>query len=221
MEIYPCSNYRKPTSTLTPFTLVLDIDETLVRTFDDLDDLKSSKIFRSSSFYPVRSQLYLLSFDDDEDDEKLWGIKRPYLNEFLEFAFTYFKNVVVWSAGQEDYVHEMCKHIFKNFPCPDLIMTRKHCDYNEKDNSLFKPLTKLYQLLPDANQSYTIMIDDRDDVMSKNLNNGIVIPPYTPSLQNLSSIQKDDNLLKLINWFSSQHIMTSQDLQNLNKNNIF
>lgn len=222
MDIYYCSNKKKPKNTITDNTLVLDVDETLVRTFENLELLKKSKILKSSKYYPIRSQVYILNLEDDEeeDDEgKLWGLFRPHLSEFLDFAFKYFKNVCVWSAGSSDYVHEVCRHIFANHPCPDIIFTRNDCD--TKSGNLFKPLTKLYDVLPSADQYKTIMIDDRDDVMSINMKNGVVIPPYNPDLTKINSMKDDDNLLKIIDWLQQKNVVNSNDIRSLNKNSIF
>jgi TFIIF-interacting CTD phosphatase-like protein len=222
MDIYYCSNKKKPKNTITDYTLVLDIDETLVRTFENLNLLKTSRILKSPTYYPVRSQVYILNLEDDEEDadeEKLWGLFRPHLSTFLDFAFNYFKNVCVWSAGSADYVHEVCRHIFTNHPCPDVIFTRNDCD--NKNGNLFKPLTKLYDILPTANQYTTVMIDDRDDVMSINLKNGIVIPPYNPILDKINTMKDDDSLLKIIDWFQQNNVVKANDIRSLNKNSIF
>lgn len=214
--IYQCDINSKPKQSLTNKTLVLDIDETLVRTWDSFSDLKKSKIFSDPSYYPVRNQVYILNFDDDEDDEKLWGLKRPMLYDFLKFAFQYFKNVCIWSAGTEEYVNEIVKHIFHQLPCPDLIMHRKHCDMDQ--DYVSKPLDKLYDLLPSASPQTTIMIDDRDDVMELNPDNGILIPSYQPSLKQIYSITKEDSLGKIKDWLLSPQVIKSIDIRNIPKN---
>jgi TFIIF-interacting CTD phosphatase-like protein len=185
MEIYNDIKRHKVKKTKTPFTLVLDLDETLVRTYENLMNLRKSKILKNPEFYPIRSQLYVLTLEDDDDENKLWGFRRPYLRDFLQFASEYFENVCVWSAGTSDYVYEVCNHIFEDYK-PDLILTRDHCEMI--DDVPYKPLKKLYEMLPKANEKNTIMIDDRDDVMKLNPNNGIIIPSYTPNTKNIKTI---------------------------------
>jgi hypothetical protein len=218
MEIYNNIKRQKRKTSKTPFTLVLDLDETLVRTYEDIMKLRKSKILKDPQFYPIRSQLYILTLDDDEDDSRLWGFRRPFLKEFLLYASEYFQNVCVWSAGTADYVHEVCNHIFEDYK-PDLIMTRDNCEII--DDVPYKPLKKLYELIPSANEKNTIMIDDRDDVMKLNPNNGIMIPSYTPKTNDIDSISSDNNLIKIIHWLNNKNVMISNDVTKLNKDRIF
>jgi hypothetical protein len=173
---------------------------------------------KNPNFYPLRSQLYVLTLDDDDDENKLWGFRRPFLRDFLQFASDYFQHICVWSAGTSDYVHEICNHIFEDYQ-PDLILTRDDCEV--VDGVPYKPLTKLYEKLPKANEKSTIMIDDRDDVMKFNPNNGIIIPSYTPSHKNLNSIKEDNNLEKVMNWLNNKNVIGCSDISKITKDQIF
>jgi TFIIF-interacting CTD phosphatase-like protein len=214
--IYQCFSNARPSLPETDKTLVLDIDETLVRTWEDFDKLKSSKILSSPEFYPIRKQIYMLDLGEGEEEDKLWGFKRPKLDEFLSFASEYFAHICVWSAGTKEYVEAVCEQIFHKHRCPDIILTRDACVHDEEKN-LFKPLEKFYELFPHASPETTIMIDDRDDVMSKNPDNGIVIPPYEPSIKKVATISTDDALDKVMNWLSREDVAYAEDIRLVDK----
>lgn len=91
---------RKETrAALSSHYLVLDLDETLVHTFDNFE-----------SFYKIKEslspQLKRRLYSFRLDGEFYWGIKRPYLDEFLKFSNNYFTKVGVWSAGVKENVEK-------------------------------------------------------------------------------------------------------------------
>jgi hypothetical protein len=230
MTIYQCWK-RTNEDSLTDLNLVLDIDDTLVQTFDDIKSLYKCPIMKNSKYYPVRKRVYILKFDslaDDEDeqeetseDEMVWGVKRPHIDQFLEFANQYFRNIVIWSAGTYEYVHAIVKNLFKNMPCPTRIFTRNDCAQSD-EYGYEKPLEKVYKAIPEMNSYNTILIDDRQEVFSrKDPENGIIIPPFSPDVEDLSSLLNDTCFLDLKEWFMQPEVMESTDVRELDKTNIF
>ena len=72
------------------------------------------------------------------------------------------------------------------------------------------------------NEKNTFHIDDRDDTYSSNPDNGVLIPEFYCDME-VKSIanHKDNNLLKLIAWFSLPEVKKSKDIRNLDKTKIF
>jgi hypothetical protein len=226
MAIYQC--WKRPsTQSLTELNLVLDIDDTLVQTFDDIDQLYKCPIMKNPKFYPVRKRVYLLKFDNEEgsveeEEDMVWGVKRPYIEDFLIFASEYFKNVVVWSAGTYEYVHAIVKNLFKNVDsCPVKVFTRNDCVRSE-EYGYEKPLEKIYEVIPEMNPYNTILIDDRQEVFSrKDPENGIIIPPFSPDINDIDALTKDTCFLDLKKWFMQPEVMDSYDIREIYKKNIF
>lgn len=226
MAIYQCWKRTNPDS-LTELNLVLDIDDTLVQTFDDIDSLYKCPIMKNPKFYPVRKRVYILKFQndepevDEEEEEMIWGVKRPHIDEFLNFANQYFRNIVIWSAGTYEYVHAIVKHIFKQVPCPNGVFTRNDCTQSE-EYGYEKPLEKIYQAIPEMNPRNTILIDDRQEVfVRKDPNNGIIIPPFSPDVEDYDSLTSDASFLYLKDWLMKPEVRETRDIRKINKQNIF
>jgi len=206
-----------PKKALTKHTIILDIDETLVHTEEEMESLEEMNILSNSE---LNNEVYIISLDDGATE--MWGTKRPHLDDFLLFCFTYFDNVCVWSAGQKDYVHTMVDMLFAPFQKPDIVFTFNDCVQNIDENWV-KPLDKFYTH-PSAkgkiHSHSTFIIDDRDYTFERNEQNGILIPPYSPnSIEEIQ--QEDDHLLRLRKWFLHPEIRFSQDIRSLGKTEIF
>jgi TFIIF-interacting CTD phosphatase-like protein len=225
--------YMSPLDETQPLTdkwLVLDMDETLIHTFSEGDEqsLEESKIMTNPSFLPIRKRVYNVVLDDAPDkkgnDERLtvWGLKRPHLDEFLEFAFDYFQGVCVWSAGLAEYVRPVCDNLFQEIQSPALIYSQNKCQ-KHPEGFFEKPLELMIKdpiISPYMTLKNTFIIDDRATAYSHcNPNNGIQIPPYSPKSNELR--MNDTYLLDLIRWFQTSKVINSQDVRNLDKSNIF
>lgn len=227
MAIYQCWKKTNPNS-LTDLNLVLDIDDTMVQTFDEIDSLYKCPIMKNPKFYPVRKRVYILKFDSENDEDMeegeedmIWGVKRPHIDEFLEFASEYFRNIVIWSAGTYEYVHVIVKNLFKSFPCPTKVFTRNDCAHSD-EYGYEKPLEKIYEVIPEMNSKNTLLIDDRQEVFIRNdPQNGIVIPPFTPDVEDYNSLVYDTAFLVLKDWFMTPQVMESSDIRKINKQHIF
>ena len=185
--------------------VVLDIDETCVHTSDSPEPSETSD--------KVRPRYYRFTLGSSV----FWGVTRPHLDMFIRFCFDRFNNVIVWSAGQYDYVHQMVKTIFVDRP-PNLILTREDC--TSKGGLLTKPLSKVYSRVDGANETNTLIVDDRETVYSlDNPDNGINIPAYSPSPMELE--MDDRAFLQLMRYMMLPEVVQSTDVRTLDKSKIF
>lgn len=229
-RLYP-NQSRKP---LTDKIVILDVDETLVHTYQNFNKWMELKIMTDPKKIDLRSRCYVINLENDKSigyQEHMWGVKRPHLEEFLKFCFNYFKYVIVWSAGTYDYVHSIVDDIFKDTYRPHAILTRVDCA--GPLNNLEKPFWKLISIVPELKQylrteglesdniKNMFIIDDRLRSFNRNPNNGILIPVYEPDTT-VDGIRKDDLALpQIMNWLMRPDIMQVDDVRRLNKGNIF
>jgi TFIIF-interacting CTD phosphatase-like protein len=106
---------------------------------------------------------------------------RPGLQEFLAFLFKTFDSVSIWTAGTQKYASSVISRLFPEYADSFMfIWSREHTDAREGTH--FKPLEKMYAS-PTAqycgmNETNTLMIDDRDDILRDNPGNGLIIPAW-------------------------------------------
>ncbi len=198
--------------------LILDIDETLVSTFDPVDTryLLTSGLPRDTSRFDVRHRLYTINV---KGYAPLWGIKRYELDEFIAFCNKYFAMVNVWSAGSYDYVHAMCDIIFEGLKRPTIIYTNEDCD--KANGYIYKPLVKMLQdprnkgLMTHRN---TLILDDKAYTFSKNIGNGILVPAYQPRITADELAYPDTALSIFKDWLLQPYIIGTPDVTTIVKN---
>lgn len=178
--------------------LVLDLDETLIHTFN-LDDINNSK----KSFRYLKKPKY-------KDVKNNLGIYiRPYLIQFLNWAINIF-NICLFTASDKTYANSILEiiDIKKYFK---LVLTREHCininnKYYIKDLSLF------------PNIENVIIVDNLCISFSKNLSNGIHIESFIndnndEELKDLISYLENILLLSEFNYL----VNNNNKLININK----
>lgn len=213
----------------TKHCIVLDLDETLVHTFDRISNEQAEEIRRDPEYIKVRDRFYLIDISDpftrkgEGHHLYMWGMLRPHLKEFLNFCFSYFQVVAIWTAGTKPYakeiVSELSKHTIRE---PHIVYSKNECvDSSGRCSS--KNLAKMIsECNSSMNLSNTFMIDDIIDNFDHNPNNGVLIPPYRVSPTKVSILNdNDDNLMKLMNWFKREDVMNSKDIRELDKSTIF
>lgn len=207
-------------------TLVLDLDETLIHSLPDTQVLgiySNPELFKK--FHPIGKPQLCFSTEVDLDGKivKVWGLKRPGLEEFLKFAQKYFDNIIIWSAGECRYVNNICRQIFdvEGLKMPKAIWTRNECIPLDTQTGYHKPLSllsRLENLGIDLNN--TIIVDDRPHTFKNNPNNGVLIPPYNPGIDIAQMTDRSDKcLFDLIKWLTN--IKSTENLTILNKSQIF
>lgn len=213
-------------SSLTSKTLVLDLDECLIETFktyNDISYLQMMSLYHSMD----RSRFYRFDIYDPEQpkgiglSETYWGIKRPYLDTFLSFAFRYFKNVVIWSAAQKNYVEQLVKNLFRDHPRPVKILTRDDVTHVDRaTHNYHKPISTILKTDLMVHQDDIVFIDDKADNFRDNPHNGIVIPRFDPKFE--AAVEKEDiKLLQIMQWLMLPEVMTTKDFRQTNKSKIF
>ena len=222
-------SFHSPLS-LTDHTIVLDLDETLVHSCEDMSEYTKLNVEHNPELRELSqsNRFYHISLLDDDKNPSsqrsdLWGITRPHLRQFLTFCFNYFDQVCIWSAGQTNYVETLIKLLLKDIQSPAVIYTNTKC-MPRGDGSLQKPLLKLIDENPHLNLSleHTFMLDDRRTVFSDcNPSNGILIPVYDPA-PDPTSLKSDDRCFQqLIRWLMLPEVIMADDIRMLDKSCIF
>lgn len=167
--------------------VVLDVDNTLVHTNVKIKKQLVDIIMENDNYYYLRRRIYTVK----KSDNIYYGVKRPYLEDFIDFCFSNFQYVCIWSAADRDYVHDMTKIIFCRSALPHIVLYGEHTTY--VDGYPVKDLTVISNLL-NINLKDIVVIDDTMSTFSKNPKNAILIHKYNVD-NNIESIQKNDDCL--------------------------
>jgi TFIIF-interacting CTD phosphatase-like protein len=191
------------------YNLVLDIDETLIKSDISIgSDISFVTEFSKHSKPDITKQVfYIWEFDDYKHLRKIFVLKRPYLEDFLSFCRKYF-NVYFWSAGKTLYVRQILDNIL-TFQ-PKGVFTRDHIIEAEVPYPR-KPLLFLQKKTGNKiNLTNTIHIDDLDLTFSYNKDNGLLIPPFLGS--------PDDTCLLILMKFLEKVKDMDVDVRKIDKN---
>lgn len=240
--LFAYSDENSPRHTLGPKTLILDLDETLIHSYEDPHFLESYGIYTTPEiyrkFHPTGSSpiAYSMFLDLPSGNSRIWGLYRPYMYEFLSFAKEYFDNILVWSAGLQSYVEEISQRIFldSGMSSPKLIWSRNKC-YNYQ-GYYHKPISELIsdistrpfsQLKIEAKS--TLILDDKTYTFMQNPDNGVLIPIFYPGKDRSNKIpllqdlldRSDNALVQFMNWLKRSEVRNCEDIRILNKTKIF
>lgn len=211
-----------------PRNIVFDLDSTLINSYEEKDARKrygTLKLF--SENHSLRKKIY--SFElGSKQKQFVWGVFRPHYNELIEYCFRNFDNVLVWSAGYEEYVDQICTAIFgKRKNKIPVILSREYCT-NEK-GMVVKKLDHLFEDYSHLgiSRTNTIIIDDNSETFKYNKENAFHITAFqfpflaqdlVEELKNL----KDDHLLKLLSYFEeNSDFWESDDVREVHPGRIF
>jgi carboxy-terminal domain RNA polymerase II polypeptide A small phosphatase len=155
--------------------LILDIDETLIHA-------TSKEI--SNINYDFKVFNYFV-------------YKRPFLNEFLDYAFNNFK-VAFWSSASDDYVEKIVHHIIDDKFNPEFVWGRKRCtpirndlvdEYGYFNNNGFIYYLFTKQLKKIKKRGFrlerTLIIDDTPSKITNSYGNAVYIDEFTGNLQDV------------------------------------
>ena len=163
--------------------LILDLDETLIHTenvpyeYTDQYDYDFKFNGRGKSLFYTK--------------------KRPYLEQFLDYAFENF-DVAIWTAAGEDYAKEIIRNIGILESSLNFFYTKDKCtiklslDYS--DYYGVKNLNKLKKGGYDLDR--VLIVDDIRETAVNNYGNLILIKPFTDNTD-------DTELLKLISYLQT------------------
>jgi TFIIF-interacting CTD phosphatase-like protein len=237
--------FHSPRSRYTgkgPKTLILDLDETLIHSWENSRFIDTYKIYTDPTiyrrFHPLGTPqiAYSMLLDMNGSLNRIWGLHRPYLYEFLSFAGQYFDNIIVWSAGIRPYVDEITKQIFleSGLQPPKIVWSRNKC--SNYQGLYHKPISEINAEL--ATRPYetftidpksTLILDDKQHTFMENPQNGILIRPYHPgknrpekfpTMEDLLD-RSDKDLLQFMRWLERPEVRNAEDVRSLDKTNIF
>lgn len=132
------------------YSLVLDLDETLVSFQNNFSNYKINHFLKTSN-----TRLIL----------------RPGLNEFLKKMKQYYE-LILFSSGTSDYVDPIVNFIEKNEKYFEFVLYRQHISFDEK-GEYFKNLHLLNRDIKNI-----LIIDDKENNFKYHKANGICIKPF-------------------------------------------
>lgn len=202
---------------LTNKTVVLDIDETLLCTHDfegfqlrRLQNLTTEEL-------PVAERLLTVN----EERGIFFSAKRPHLEHFLDFCFEYFHKVIIWSAGEFNYVHTMVRKIFPFRQRPHLVLTRDDLPKDTRGEiRQCKPLEIIYRKNKLFKPETTLIVDNLERNFDQNRRNGILIPDFEYDFLDVEQLD-DEYLAVLEGWLLQPEVIHTNDVRRLDLSTVF
>ena len=189
--------------------IVIDMDETLIHSYlEELDqdgdknyslaiDMLSDRNFNS------KDMLYWVQGDID-----VVGVFRPGVHEFLQYCSENFDYVVIWSAGEKEYVKSVIDHLYIYIDKPDIVWARNMCKVETKylGDKKYKMYTKPLQKVADKlniDKDSIIFVDDRLDYVEDGDGlNHFHIKPFKPEPSEIDDLN-DIELNKIMDELNS------------------
>lgn len=204
--------------------IILDMDETLLHTFSNL---KSNDVLDliTDAQQDIADRVYACHVPDLDMrpgsgvNRFVAGISRPGFEDFMRFCYEHFTNVIVWSAGTNNYVNCVLEEVCADVGLPNLILTREDCvrvrDHYEK------PIEVLSDICPSLgiSLSTTLIVDDRKASFFSNPDNGVRITPFLPEpgeSEKTLAFRFDDALNRLSTWIERE-ILPCTDVRKVEK----
>jgi TFIIF-interacting CTD phosphatase-like protein len=105
--------------------------------------------------------------------------ERPGVQEFLDFLFSKF-NVSVWTAASKDYALFVIEKVILQKPGRklDYICFSYHCDLSKEKTGCLKQLNNQFYHYAQYNPKNTIIIDDNNNVLTKQIGGVFPIKPF-------------------------------------------
>lgn len=223
-------------------TLILDLDETLVHSYENAHFLETYGIYSDPTvyrkFHPVGSPqiAYSMLLDVNGSQNRIWGLHRPYLYEFLSFCSDYFDNILVWSAAIDIYVKEITRQIFleAGLRPPRLSWSRDKCSnyrglYHKPISDIDAELKNRPYVTFTIDPKKTLILDDKHHTFMMNLDNGVLVPCFHPGKNRPDKIptlddlldRSDNALMQFKQWLQRPEVQNAEDVRLLDKTNIF
>lgn len=182
--------------------VVLDYDETLAHTKEDAESFKEIQLLqKDNTLSPaLRARLYAIDIYNSKNklSQRMWGVKRPYLDLFLRFCFAAFDYVILWSAGTALYVDRVEKIVFRDAGHPSPHYVFSHDDCVDKDDDKVKPLEHLYKLAPELKKKLPldniVIMDNKESNFETDEERALWIDDYSPEAT-LKDITADEKSL--------------------------
>lgn len=215
----------------TDRTVVLDLDACLIVSFFDKHNTDEDheavdaahelkRVMENTRMQEMRRRFYKIRSKGTNYD--FCGLRRVDLDAFISFCFRYFKYVIVWSAGDRNYVHAIVNEIFKHHHRPHYVLTRDDLAYVD-DDDYYKPIRVINELYSGvAPLDKTVFVDDKNDNFRENTGNGFTIPVCNIFAKDGSISAGEDTALRcLMNWLRKREVLQSEDIRSLDKSDAF
>lgn len=148
---------------------------------------------------------------------------RPYLKDFLLFLFNNFEKVNIWTSASLEWLENAFKNILQYDTPKDkkfyFLGYRDHCTFSYVisnghmvTDKCYKELKLVYSNFPEFNETNTVIVDDREMMFSLNINNGILIDPFTEN-------KPFDIELYRLTLFLKNEILPCDDVRKIDKIN--
>lgn len=159
-------------------TVVLDIDGTLVHSVEYKTEKELQNFKRAIGNVEPGAYFHL----EMSNGTKMISFRRPHLDYFIHFLFSYFDRVVVWTAGVEEYAEKICNHIFKGENYPNQILSRNDCTIEKisDDAVIYVKDLRILQ----RRMSTVFIIDDNPDSAKLNPDNLFKISDWMFNMRN-------------------------------------
>jgi len=154
-----------PNPNLSKFHVILDIDGTLVHTVAQHEGM----IFGEPDY--------------EDFDLQLCSYKRPGLDAFVNFCFTHFQSVSLWTAGTQEYAEFIARSIAPPGYQFMFVLSRIHCrDHPLHEGTLVKDMNDLWSSEVaktfNISEENSFIVDDNEDYCYCNPKNAIVIKTW-------------------------------------------
>jgi hypothetical protein len=170
--------------------IILDLDETLISAID-VREMKSDKELIEN--YKLRQKL----FKCHKMDNDYIITERPGVQEFLDFIFKHF-NVSVWTAASKEYALFVIERVIltKSNRKLDFICFSYHCDLSRQKTGCIKQLNNQFYHFAQYNPDNTLIIDDNQNVLTKQLGGVEPIKPFDFFAKNSEKDKALHNIMK-------------------------
>lgn len=201
--------------------VVFDLDSTLVCSNEKFHLLEEIKNYRNKDKNFLYDRVHHFNYIEKTTEIPMWTLLRPYIREFICYCLIYFDEIIIWSAGQKNYVDSIRDILFIG---KKPLLTYTYDNTVIKNNSIHKPLSYIFNsehnVDKSINEKNTLVIDDRFDTFLFNPSNGILIPKFEPD--SLDKAKHDDvSLLQLMGWLSTKEVLNCEDYRTIDKTKIF
>jgi hypothetical protein len=230
--VAPAEPVIMPNYCLSDKAIVLDIDSTLLHTYDNHKKLLSLGLDDKYDKVSLDIKSRILIYEID--GKKYWSILRPGVKEFLIDCYSLFKYVIFWTAGNKAYAVKIVQLLHLYGPQHQFIFSRDDIKTiyemeietekgKEVENVPIKDLKILISKLKSEydvhlKQEDIIVIDDVESTFSRNDKNAIWIPEFKPKpvIEKLS--EEDDCFARITNWI---YMNINKDMTCVAKEHIF
>jgi len=176
-------------------TIVLDLDETLIH----------------SSFKPLETYSFSLDITLNNKPTKVFVLKRPGLDEFLQECCRHFE-VVIFTASIRAYANPVMDYLDQFGTLFSIRLFREHCSY--KDGSFFKDLSLLGRDL-----SQVVIVDNSPMSYSMHPRNALPISTWFDDPKDLDLARLTPVLKKIAEQEHVYDILMDLKKNNYNNNN--